>query len=120
MRPTRSFGSVKIISLDRARLLEALHQIATRLRAERSEVEEVRLFGSLARQDHTGASDADVLIVLSGTPELDPARRSLAYLPYFDLPVGTDLLVFTRAEIEACLSAGDPFWCRLWRDSVAL
>ena len=59
----RSSGSVKIISLDRDELLARLATIATRIRARHPEVREVRLFGSLARGDQTGTSDADLLIV---------------------------------------------------------
>ena len=84
----RSSRTVKIISLNRTRLLAELRQIAGRISAEHPEVAEVRLFGSLARGDYTGTSDVDVLILLQHTAETDPLRRILTFLPYFDLRRG--------------------------------
>jgi predicted nucleotidyltransferase len=83
-------------------------------------VAEVRLFGSLARGDATGLSDVDLLIVLSETGESDPHRRILAFLPYFDLYRGVDLLVLTRAEIERRLAEDDRWLKRVWTESVAV
>ena len=120
MRHAQSSDSVKIISLNRSEVLARLTQIAVRLRADRPEVVEVRVFGSLARSDQTGASDADVLLILQDTPESDPHRRILTYLPYFDLTLGTDLLVYTRAELNRRLAAQDPFVRRIWAESAPL
>lgn len=116
----RSSDSVKIISLDRTRLLAELRQIAGRISADHPEVAEVRLFGSLARGDYTGTSDVDVLILLKQTNETDPLRRILSFLPYFDLMRGTDLLVYTLAELEERLAAGDRFIQRIWAESIPI
>jgi predicted nucleotidyltransferase len=86
-----------------------LRAIASRLRAECPEIEDVRLFGSLARGDHTGASDVDVLIVVRDVSAPSPPERALRYLPYFDLPIGTDVIVLTCAEEAQRLAADDPF-----------
>lgn len=111
---------MKVISLNRAEVLAELHRIAAHLQAEHPEVTDVRLFGSLARGDQTGISDADILIVLRDTDETDPHRRILAFMPYFALKRGVDLLVFTRAEIERRLSENDHFARRLWEESISL
>ena len=66
--------------------------------AEREEVEEAYLVGSLARGDHQGGSDADVLLVLRST-DLNPVERSPTYLPFFSLPVGVDVLAYAREEL---------------------
>jgi uncharacterized protein len=116
----RSSGSVRIISLDRNRLLAELRQIAGRLSADHPEVAEVRLFGSLARGDQLGTSDVDVLILLRHTTETDPVHRILTFLPYFDLNRGSDLLVYTLAELEGRLAAGDRFIQRIWTESIAI
>lgn len=116
----RSSSSVKIISLDRNRLLVELRQIASNIRAEHPEVDEIRLFGSLARGDYTGSSDVDVLILLRDTLEKDPLQRILTFLPYFNLNRGSDLLVYTINELEARLSVGDHFIKRIWSESVPL
>lgn len=119
MLPATSSGSVKIISLNRDELLGQLRRIAARLKAEHPEAE-IRLFGSLARGDQTGLSDVDILIVLDHTTEPDPHRRILTLLPYFDLPRGIDLLVYTRAELTRRLSENDHFLQRVWNESFAL
>jgi predicted nucleotidyltransferase len=83
-------------------------------------VTEIRLFGSLARGDYTGTSDVDVLILLDHTRETVPLQRILTFLPYFDLRRGSDLLVFTRAELEERLSANDRSFQRVWSESIPL
>jgi predicted nucleotidyltransferase len=120
MQPAPSFDSVRIISLDRNDPLVRLREISARIRKEHDEVEEIRLFGSLARGDATGTSDADALIVLHESSERDPHHRILAFLPYFDLDRGTDLLVYTRAELEQQLSTSNSFLQRVWRESIVL
>ena len=116
----RSPSSVKVISLNRDRLLTELRRIAGSIRADHPEVAEVRLFGSLARGDHTGTSDVDVLILLHHTGETDPLRRILTFLPYFNLARGTDLLVYTLAELEQRLLADNRFMQRVWSESIPL
>jgi predicted nucleotidyltransferase len=119
MRQVRSFGSVKIISLNWNEVIARLREIATRIR-EQGRVDQVRLFRSLARGDETGASNADALIVLRESSESDPLRRILAFLPYFDLDLGVDLLVYTRVELDRELTAGNRFVQRIWRESIPL
>ena len=120
MPPKASSNSVKIISLDREQLLADLRRIAGEIKREHPEVAEVRLFGSLARGDQTGTSDADVLVLLDHTNVDDPHRRILMFLPYFDLGRGVDLLVYTRKELEQRLSEGDRNLRRIWTESLLL
>ncbi len=115
-----SSGSVKIISLDRDELWARLRAIARRIKRDHNNVLDVRVFGSIARGDHVGTSDVDVLVVLADAPEHEdlPAKieRSRLFYPYFDLPIGVDLLVYTSAEIEQ----GSPFLTRIYTESVSL
>lgn len=120
MRRERSCGSVTIISLDRNEALAALRRAAQSLRAAHGEVTAVWLFGSLARGDHVGASDADVLAELApGTPgePLDWVRRCLRH---FDLPIGVDVIVLRQDEAARRVAAGDSFLTRLWRERLPL
>lgn len=119
MPPVTSSGSVRLISLNRNKLLEALKDSAQRARDAHPEVAEVHLFGSLARGDYTGTSDADVLVILNHTSETDPIRRVMTFMPYFDVPCGVDLLVYTRAELEHALGH-NPFIQHAWAESQLL
>jgi len=120
MPPDPSSASVRIISLNRDELLARLRAMAARLLAERPEVIEVRLFGSLARGDQLGTSDVDLLVVVSQTRRADPVERILDYIPYFELERGLDLLVFTRGEMDHRLADNDPFLRRLAAESIPL
>ncbi len=120
MSLSSSSNSVKIIYPDRNALLRRIKQIARQIKKRHPEVVSIRLFGSLARNDYTATSDADILIVLDHFPENDPHRRILTFLPYFDLRYGVDLLVYTQAEIQSRLSKGDPFVQRIWQESVEI
>lgn len=120
MQPETSSGSVKTISLDRGEVISRLEKMALRLIAEKPVVAEVRLFGSLARGDQTGTSDADVLVVLHSADSQDPHRRTLAYLPYFDMERGVDLMVLTRAELEQRLADQDHLIMRILDESQSL
>jgi len=116
----RSSGSVKIIFIDRDELLSRLREIARRLYVERPDVIDVRVFGSIARGDQVGTSDVDVLILLRDSELEDPVERIRSFYPYFDLPVGVDVLVYTQDQLSRRLEVGDPFVARMWRESLAL
>ena len=96
----RSYGSVRVFWLDRDLALKNLRESALRLVREKPEVEEVRLFGSLAEGRAVPGSDADILLVL-GKEEGSFWERPLKYLNYFEeigLPV--ELFCYTREEIR--------------------
>jgi len=116
----RSFDSVEIISIDRSKVLDALRCAARRIRARHPEVVDVRVFGSLARGDQVGTSDVDVLIVLEDGESNDPIEQIRRFYPYFDLPVGVDLVVMTREQWAQRLQDGDAFAERIGRESIAL
>jgi len=120
MRQESFSGSVRIISVRRDEVLARLREVAGQIRAAQPEVKEIRVFGSIARGDQTGLSDVDVLVVLWGHDGDDPLERIRAFYPYFDLPIGVDLLVYTEEEITRRLREGDVFMQRLWAESVRL
>jgi len=88
MLQERSSGSVKIIWLDRSEVLARLHAIAHRNGEEHGEVRQVRLFGSLARGDQVGASDADVLIVLHSDTKGNFLERIQRFYSYGSPQIG--------------------------------
>jgi predicted nucleotidyltransferase len=101
----RSFGSVKIFSLDRAAIREALERhIDTRYRPDPNVVA-VHLFGSFARGRAVPGSDVDLLVVLERDPR-PPRDRIPDHLPG-GFPVGVDVIVWTRAEMEERLARRD-------------
>ena len=120
MLQLRSSGSVKTISLDRDRVLSELKSVASRVCREHPEVASIRLFGSLARGDHVGTSDVDILIVLLGGEAGDPLERIRAYLGCFKLPVAVDLLVYTEDDVADRIRSCDPQFERLWSESLDL
>ncbi len=96
-------SGVVLRRLDIARVRQSLERYALRL-GSRPEVRSVILFGSLARGDYTGTSDADLLIVVDAATE-PFVRRGTAYADPF-LPVPVDLFVYTADEVEQALDAG--------------
>ncbi len=120
MQPKPFSNGVTIISIDREALLAQLRGLAAKLLAQRQEVKAVYVFGSLARGDCTGFSDIDLLILLHHNDQADPIQRIVEYLPYFSLDRGVDLLVFTQAEWENALTAGNLFLSQLWAESLLL
>lgn len=115
-----SSDSVKIISLNRNELLPRLRVMAQRICAARPEVMEVRLFGSVARGDQVGVSDVDVLILLREPLPGDPLEQIRGFYPYFDLPLGVDILVSTREQLTQRLQSGDAFARKMWQESLVL
>ena len=120
MLQQRSFDSVEIISINRNEVLDALRRVARRIRAQHPEVVDVRVFGSIARGNQVGTSDVDVLIVLENGGSGDPIEQIQTFYPYFDLPVGVDLLVLTQDRLARRLEARDGFAERMWRESQVL
>jgi predicted nucleotidyltransferase len=93
--------SVRVFRRDQAATIAALRAAAQRLVAERDEVSEVWLFGSLAERHAGPASDADLLIVVNvdERPFVDRGQR---LAPYFQgAGIGCDLFVYTAAEVAS-------------------
>ena len=120
MLQLRSSDSVKTIYLERDEVLSALSAVAAKIREERPEVVSVRLFGSIARGDQVGTSDADVLIVLRAGTQGNPVDWIRTYYGYFRLPVPVDLLVYNEDQVAGRLNAGDLQFTRLWTESLDL
>ncbi len=106
MRQIISSGSVKAISLNREGVLRRLKEIVQEASRVFPEIVEVRLFGSLARGEETGLSDADLLIVTEGEIE-NPIERMKPYFSFFSdrLDIGIDMIVTTKQEVDSVKEA---------------
>jgi predicted nucleotidyltransferase len=64
------------------------------------ELTEIRLFGSLAKGEHAGLSDVDILVVAEGEQK-DPLEMVRPYFSFFSdrMDVAVDLIVTTRADM---------------------
>jgi len=103
--PKTSLHSVKVRSVPRAEVEDALADWARWTAARNGQLQRVGYFGSYARGDYTPASDLDVLIVVSSS-EAPRHRRALE----FDLrgvPVGCEIFVYTSEELARRPSSGD-------------
>ncbi len=99
MRQIISSGSVKAISIDRESVLRRLKEVAEEASRVFPSIVEVWLFGSLARGEETGVSDADLLIVTEGEME-NSVERMKPYFSFFSdrMDIGIDMIVATRQE----------------------
>lgn len=95
--PARSSSSAEVRFLDREKVLAELRAAACQARARHPEIVRVLLFGSLARGDWTGASDADLIVVVARESlELLERSRYQIHIP----GIHTDTLVLTATEFE--------------------
>jgi predicted nucleotidyltransferase len=116
--PKPSSTSVRVRYLDRDAVLAAIHDLAARIGAERSEVSEIRLFGSLARGERNPYADADWLVVVDASA-LSLRDRIPVYKPVGS-PVPMDITVCTRAELDREVAAGNRFLQRVLAESRLL
>lgn len=100
-----SLPSVSVFWLNPDQVRTHLKKAVERLAERHPEIEEVWLFGSLARGDVVPGSDADLLIVLSDSP-LPFLDRSVHYQPDY-WGVGVDVLAYTRTELAQMLAEGN-------------
>jgi len=111
-----SSGSVKIISLNRTELLTQLRHITRRIKTAHDNVQDIRVFGSVARGDYVGTSDVDILIILAEPTVENFIERPLTFYRYFTLAIGVDLLVYTAAELER----GNAFLTQIYAESQSI
>ena len=88
-----SSPSAQIFSLNLGQVRTCLQKAVRQMGENHPEVEEVWLFGSMARGDAVPGSDADLMVLLSES-RLRFHERPLVYQLDF-CGIGTDVLVYT-------------------------
>jgi len=98
-------STVSVTWFDKDAVWRAVEAHARALAACFPEIEEIRVFGSLAKGTAVPGSDVDLLIIVSASdrPFLDRIR---GYLPGA-FPCGVDVFPYTRAEIARMTSEGN-------------
>lgn len=111
-------STVGVTWFDSEAVRRALDAYVGSLVREHPEVDEVILFGSVAKGTAVPGSDVDLLLVLSTAdrPFLDRMPR---FLPT-GFPVGVDVFPYTRAEIERMRAEGNRFVDTALREGVTL
>ncbi len=99
-----SLSSVVVKSIDADIVRRAVDDYATRLLAQRDDIEEIVIFGSFTKGTYAPGSDIDLLVVLTWSDQ--PVRDRIPGLLPGAFPVGIDLFPYTRKELERLVSPG--------------
>lgn len=119
--PKQSSDFVPIRLPDRETLIQKLKREVERMLRDLDEVQEVILFGSLARGDEGIYSDADILIILDSSPYeryFDRIPEYAARFVKFDVPV--EVFPYTRAEIHEMKRNGNLFITSMLAEGISL
>ena len=105
----RSSSSAGAEFLDREKRIAELREAARRAAGRIPEIQRIILFGSLASGIPTPRSDADLLVILSGSSVPRPRDRVPALLEAMGpTPCPVDLFVLTAGEKDRALGEGHP------------
>lgn len=106
--------------LQRDLVRAALETRAQQLLAERPEVLEVRLFGSLVKGNAGPGSDADLVIVLHDS-NIAFAGRIPIYLDFFvGAGISCDVFPYTKSELSRLSAEKHRFIATIWHESQVL
>jgi predicted nucleotidyltransferase len=107
--PPSSRSSAGAVYLDKGQRIEALRAAVRRAASRAPSIQRAILFGSLAHGTPTPRSDADLLIVVEASEQVQPRDRVPAMLAALSpLPCPVDLFVLTGDELVAAEQRGDP------------
>jgi len=99
-QPKEYLPSVRIRFLDRGKILRELKELSLTLKKERQDVISIILFGSLAKGNYTGGSDADIIIIVKHSKK-DLVERIFEFRKYFlNCSIPVDVLVYTEEEVK--------------------
>jgi hypothetical protein len=113
-------SNVRVFRLDREGIVRALRERARALLGRRSDVVEVRLFGSLARGEAHPGSDADLFVVLTdGAPPFLDRIPDLAR-SFAGAGIGCDVIAYTETERATLAAGGGAFARAVLEEGVVL
>ncbi|MBI2918623.1 MAG: nucleotidyltransferase domain-containing protein [Chloroflexi bacterium] len=116
--PETSSPGVRVWWFPKDEAWAAARAYARELGQSHPEVELVLVFGSLVRNEAVPGSDVDFLVVLTES-SVPFFGRSSEYQPE-RFPVGTDVFVYTQAELDDMLAQGNFFIKRALGEGVEL
>ena len=95
MREIVSSSSLKAIYLNSDKVIAEITRLSSNAFAEFSELQEIRVFGSVARNEAWGLSDVDLLLIVQGGQNDDPLDRIRPFYAFFskNLDLAVDILV---------------------------
>ncbi len=101
MRAIVSSNGAKLIYIKRSEVLDFLSTLAEEMKGKLGDIEEIYLFGSLARGEERGLSDVDLLVVIKG--EINRSNFWSIYREIFNfiadrLPLDFDLIVVEKSR----------------------
>lgn len=101
MRQVKSLGSVKAISLDKTRIIEAFVNASKEAANIFPQIVDIRLFGSLFDNTYTGLSDIDILVIVNSQID-NPIERAKPYFFFFagKFDIAVDCIVIDIHEEE--------------------
>ncbi len=103
-----SYG-VEILSMDETKLKGLLKEIATKIKDEHPEVNEIVLFGSFARRDYTPYSDIDIAIIVDHSDKKF-IERADDFIDYFaEILLDVNLIIYTSSEIDKMIKTESGF-----------
>lgn len=102
-------NGVEIVSLKLDSLKARLKKIASKIQRDHSEVKQVILFGSFARENFTPYSDVDIALIVT-TTDKDFIKRQDDFIDYFiSVPLDINVAVYTVQEVEKMSKEGNAF-----------
>ena len=102
--PTRSLSAAVLKWPDRHSVDHAVRRWAENVVQQRQDVVRIGYFGSYARGDWGVGSDLDLLVVVESSDQ--PLQRRAGTWDMIELPVPTDLLVYTEEEWQLLRQQG--------------
>ncbi len=115
---SRSLSSVKVTWLDRKRVLTAVEEGVMELVGNHPEIEEVLMFGSMARGGAVPGSDVDLLVILSRDSRTFLQR--IADYMFSIEEIGVDVFPYTRDEIRKMTESGNLFLKRALKEGITI
>ena len=101
--------SVKILSVDYDALIKSIAKSCARIKEEHGHVPKILLFGSFLKRNYTPESDVDIMIIVKHDDTPFMARKDLFSGYFEDIPFDTNIIVYTKDELNSMFNNGNLF-----------